>query len=139
MRVLTIGTFDCLHAGHFNLFKECEKLGDVIVGVNTDEFVEKYKGKKPLFSFLERVSMIENFGYTTHKNEQLDGTIKDVLDIWLPNYLVIGSDWAERDYYTQIGITQKDLDDRDITIVYVPYYTAISTTEIKKRYDLCRD
>ena len=53
-----------------------------------------------------------------------------------PNYIIIGSDWARKDYYKQMGFTQDWLDERDIGLIYVPYTDGISTTEIKRRINL---
>jgi glycerol-3-phosphate cytidylyltransferase len=50
-----------------------------------------------------------------------------------PNYIVVGSDWAERDYHAQMGFDQKWLDDRGIGLVYVPYTKTISSTDIRGR------
>lgn len=129
-RVLTIGTFDTPHLGHAHFFLQCESFGDLIVGINSDEFVEKYKGEKPLFSYQERRELIELLGYETRINESAG---KDLIYRVCPDILVIGSDWARKDYLKQIGMTQDELDERGITLVYVPYTKGISTTEIKKR------
>lgn len=51
----------------------------------------------------------------------------------MPNVVVIGDDWKQKDYYTQMGFTQEWLDRYNIQIVYVPYTPTISTTEIKGR------
>jgi glycerol-3-phosphate cytidylyltransferase-like family protein len=50
-----------------------------------------------------------------------------------PNYIVVGSDWAERDYYAQMSFDQKWLDERGIGLVYVPYTKTISSTQIRSR------
>ena len=50
-----------------------------------------------------------------------------------PDFIVVGSDWAKKDYYAQMGFTQKWLDDRGITLVYVPYTEGISSTILKER------
>jgi len=47
--VYTGGTFDLFHPGHVNFLKNCKKIGDyVIVSLNTDEFIERYKKSKPI-------------------------------------------------------------------------------------------
>lgn len=59
-RVLTYGTFDILHYGHLQFLKRAKALGDyLIVGVSSDEFNEKKKGKKAYYPFAERLEMVE--------------------------------------------------------------------------------
>ena len=49
--VYTGGTFDLFHAGHVNFLKQCKKIGDqVVVALNTDEFIFDYKGKSPIIN-----------------------------------------------------------------------------------------
>jgi len=50
--VYTGGTFDLFHAGHSRFLARCAQLGDVVVSLNTDEFIEEYKGKPPIISFI---------------------------------------------------------------------------------------
>ena len=50
-----------------------------------------------------------------------------------PNYIVVGSDWAKKDYYAQMSFTQEWLDERGIGLVYVPYTQTISSTKIRGR------
>lgn len=53
------GTFDFLHIGHINFINEAKKKCDrLIVGVMTDECVEKYKGRRPIMKFDDRVKMV---------------------------------------------------------------------------------
>jgi hypothetical protein len=47
--------------------------------------------------------------------------------------IIVGSDWARRDYYSQMGFTQDWLDERGIGLCYIPYTLGISTTDLKKR------
>ena len=134
MRVLTVGTFDFVHAGHFKLFERCSKFGFLTVAVNTDEFIHEYKGEKPIFSFLERLSLVEKCPFVDRvipnwSNE----TLKPLLEAEQPNILAIGSDWAKKDYYTQIGVNQQWLDDNNIELIYLPYTTEISSSTIKER------
>jgi hypothetical protein len=50
-----------------------------------------------------------------------------------PDMVAIGSDWARKDYYTQMAFDQDWLDDRGISLCYIPYTQGISSTAIKER------
>ncbi len=136
MKILyTGGTFDLFHSGHVNFLRQCKLISDkVIVSLNTDSFIEKYKNKKPIMSYDERKiillsckyvdSVIENFG-----NEDSKGPILSIK----PNILAIGDDWAKKDYYKQMMFTQEWLEQNNIVLVYIPYTRGISTTDLKNR------
>jgi len=50
---------DIVHHGHINIISEARKLGDVIVGLLTDEAIASYK-RVPLIPFDQRKAIIEN-------------------------------------------------------------------------------
>lgn len=58
--VTTNGTFDLLHVGHLDSLEFAKNLGDIlIVGVNSDESVKRYKGElRPFIPVDERVRML---------------------------------------------------------------------------------
>ena len=128
--VLTIGTFDVFHGGHTNLLQFCDSLGNTTVGVNSDEFVGRYKGRETLYTYEERANIIRGLGYTVLKN---DSAGKELIERVNPDFLVIGSDWLRKDYLNQIDVTPDFLDENDISLVYTPYFRGISTTDIKDR------
>lgn len=128
--VLTLGSFDTPHLGHAILLKECERFGDVTVGVNSDEFIESYKGHRPIYEYAERAALIERLGYTVLKNTSAG---RELIEQVKPDVLVIGSDWARKDYYSQIDVDQDFLDERQITMVYIPRAGSMSSTELKDR------
>jgi len=58
--VLVTGGFDPVHSGHIAYLKAARELGDkLIVGVNSDEWLKRKKGKS-FMPISERVSIIEN-------------------------------------------------------------------------------
>ena len=66
--VLTVGVFDLLHWGHFELFRRCKELagegGRLIVAVQLDSIVTKYKpGTKLTYSWNQREKMISALRY----------------------------------------------------------------------------
>lgn len=44
MNVLLTGGFDPLHTGHANMIVEAAKIGDVIIGLNSDDWLIRKKG-----------------------------------------------------------------------------------------------
>ena len=58
--VIVTGGFDPVHSGHIAYLKAARELGDqLIVGVNSDEWLERKKGKS-FMPVTERVTIIEN-------------------------------------------------------------------------------
>ena len=51
----------------------------------------------------------------------------------MPDLIVVGSDWAKKNYYSQMQFTQEWLDENNIGLAYIPYTKKISTTMIKNR------
>lgn len=131
MRILTIGTWGVPHLGHAAFLRRSAELGDLIVGVNSDDFVERYKGARPLFDENERLRLVRSLGYEVVLN---DGPGVELIDDLRPDILTIGTDWARKDYYAQIGVDQDFMDERGIIMAYVPMRPAgISSSEIVRR------
>jgi glycerol-3-phosphate cytidylyltransferase len=132
MIVYTGGTFDLFHYGHVNFLKRCSTIGSVAVALNTDEFIEEYKGFKPTYSYKQRESMLRACRYVDgvvpHSGYDSKPTILSVK----PHVVAIGTDWAKKDYYKQMGFTQEWLDDNWITLVYIPYTDGISSTRLRE-------
>lgn len=130
-RVLTVGSFDTPHMGHAYLLRESERYGDeLVVGINSDEFIEEYKGQKPEYSYEERSEVILALGYTVIKNSSAGREL--ILKV-NPDVITIGSDWARKDYYSQIDVDQDFLDLHGITMVYIPRIGTLSSSELKGR------
>jgi glycerol-3-phosphate cytidylyltransferase len=135
MSLYTGGTFDLFHWGHQNFLRQCKLISTrVIVSLNTDEFVKKYKSEPPIMTFSERKKALENCEYVDQVIENICGyDSKPAILSVKPHILAIGSDWACRDYYKQMNFTQEWLESRGIVLVYIPYTEGVSSTEIKKR------
>ncbi len=58
---MVFGTFDILHAGHIHVFTEAKKLGDHLIAVVArDERVTTVKGKAPLHTEVERMTLLKH-------------------------------------------------------------------------------
>ena len=62
--ILVSGAFNPLHFGHLLLLKDASKYGEVIVALNSDEWVKKNKGYL-LFDFETRKSLLEECKYVS--------------------------------------------------------------------------
>jgi glycerol-3-phosphate cytidylyltransferase len=133
-KVYTGGTFDLPHHGHFRLLQRASEFGEVVVGLNTDEFIFEYRGSSPIMNFEERREILLACRWVDEVVPNYGGAdSKIAIDIVKPDYIIIGSDWARKDYYKQMGFTQDWLDGLGIGLIYVPYTAGISSTDLKTR------
>ena len=97
-KVFVNGTFDILHRGHLELLNYAKSLGDVYVGIDTDECVREKKGpSRPIHTEEERKFLLENlksvdeviFFSSEPEFEELIKSLK-------PDIIVVGSDWKEK-------------------------------------------
>jgi glycerol-3-phosphate cytidylyltransferase len=134
MIIYTGGTFDLFHPGHVNFLKKCSGFGEVIVSLNTDEFILDYKGKAPVMSFEERKEVLLSCQYVDGVVANIGGAdSKQAIELAKPDVVAIGSDWARKNYYDQMGFDQNWLDEREIGLLYLPYSHGISSTILKGR------
>src|SRR5438105_1623669 len=62
-KVLVFGTFDGLHEGHKNFFKQAKEFGDyLIVVVGRDSTILKTKNRPPKFNENERLKVVQESG-----------------------------------------------------------------------------
>jgi glycerol-3-phosphate cytidylyltransferase len=137
--VYTGGTFDLLHAGHVDLLRVCRKVshgGEVIVGLNRDAFVHQFKGKPPVCSYEERRDILLACRYVDAVIPNIGDTdSKPAILHVKPDFILIGDDWAVKDYYAQMNFTPEWLDDNNISLLYVPRQRRLSSTAIKSRIE----
>ena len=95
--IITFGTYDLFHIGHYNLFSNCKKYGSkLIVGVSSDELNIK-KGKISVNDITKRIEDCKN-------NENVDITFLEerleLKDQYIINYsadiLIMGNDWENK-------------------------------------------
>lgn len=96
---------DILHNGHIRILQRAAELGEVTVGLLTDEVVASYK-HYPLIPLEERIAMFEGLKYVSRVvvQESLDYT--DILNRLRPDIVVHGDDWLVG---YQANIRQKSL------------------------------
>jgi len=83
---------DILHAGHINILKVANSLGDVTVGLLTDSAIATYK-KLPHLDYRQREVVVKNIKYVKKVIPQNSLDYRTNLKLIKPNFVVHGDDW----------------------------------------------
>ena len=132
--IYTGGSFDILHPGHVFLLKQCKALGKVVVSLNTDKFIESYKGIPPVMNYKEREALLVSSQYVDRIIPNTGGADSKIAILQVkPDIVAIGIDCAVKDYYKQMQFTPEWLEEHNITLIYLPHKERLSSTKIKER------
>lgn len=83
---------DVIHGGHINIIKRAAALGELTVGVLSDETVASYK-RYPLLSCGERMKIVESIQGVSHVIKQEGLSYKTIIAELKPDIIVHGDDW----------------------------------------------
>lgn len=123
-KVITYGTYDLFHQGHYNLLKRAKELGDyLIVGVTTDNFDLERGKMSTCNNVMERIEAVKATGLADqiiieeYKGQKIDDIQKYGVDIF-----TVGSDWEGYfDYLKEF-----------CEVVYLPRTKGISSTQLRE-------
>lgn len=123
-KVITYGTFDLFHEGHYKLLERAKELGDyLIVGVTTEHFDEARGKVNVIDSIMERIENVRKTGFADeiiiedHDGQKIEDIQKYAIDIF-----TVGSDWVGTfDYLKQF-----------CEVVYLERTPDVSSTMIRK-------
>lgn len=102
-KVITYGSFDLFHEGHYRILERARALGDyLIVGVTTEHF-DEMRGKLNLVDpIMTRIENVKKTGFADeiivedHEGQKIEDIQKYGIDIF-----VLGSDWTDRFTYLE--------------------------------------
>ena len=83
---------DILHSGHIAIIRRAAELGELTVGVLTDEAIVTYK-RYPLIPMEERIGLFESLSGVKRVIVQKTLSYRDVILQWKPDVVVHGDDW----------------------------------------------
>ena len=124
-KVITYGTFDLFHEGHYKLLQRAKALGDfLIVGVTSDYF-DKSRGKFNVQDdLMTRIDHVKETGFADliiveeYAGQKIDDIRKYDVDIF-----TVGSDWTGHfDYLKEY-----------CDVIYLERTQGISSTDIRNR------
>ena len=123
-KVITYGTYDLFHQGHYNLLKNAKALGDyLIVGVTTEHFDEMRGKVNVIDDVLTRIENVRATGFADeiivedHEGQKIEDIQRYGVDIF-----TVGSDWIGTfDYLRQF-----------CEVVYLPRTPDISSTALRE-------
>lgn len=130
-KVITYGSFDLFHEGHYKLLQRAKELGDyLIVGVTTEQY-DEYRGKLNVIdSLMERIENVKKTGFADeiliedHVGQKLEDIQKYGVDVF-----TVGSDWEGAFDYL------KDY----CEVVYLERTKNVSSTMLRaKKYSIVR-
>ena len=94
IKVMSSGVFDVLNLGHINVLSQAKKIGDhLIVAIQDDDSVKKYKGQLPILNINERTAQIQALPFV---DEIVTYNDIDQRDLWSqiqPDVIVQGDDY----------------------------------------------
>lgn len=90
---MSVGT-DVIHGGHIEMIRQAAQLGELTVGILTDEVVAAYK-RHPLLSCEERMKIAAGLKGVAHVVRQDDIGYAGPLRALRPDFVVHGDDWRE--------------------------------------------
>lgn len=122
---------DLVHPGHLNVIRKAAELGEVTVGLLTDQAIASYK-RLPYMSYEQRSQVVANLKGVERVVPQETLDYVPNLRKYKPDYVVHGDDWREG---VQRQVRQSVIDalkEWGGELVEVSYTEGISSTQLNK-------
>ena len=129
MLVYTVGTFDLLHVGHLALLEYCYTLGDVAVGVASDDVVNSYKPNVPIILLAQRMEMLKALRCVSIVRPYYSLEYVSACKELTPDIFIVGEDWGRGKHNIDVETYLKS---KGKKIIKVSYNPLISSTKIKQ-------
>lgn len=127
----TTGVFDMFHVGHLNILKQAKELCDyLIVGVSSDELVEKEKHKLPIIPYEDRAKIVNALECVDQVVPQHN---KDKMKAWEKyrfDKMFVGSDWKGTEVWNAL---ENQFEPLGVEIIYFNHTDGISSTILRDR------
>lgn len=127
----TTGVYDMFHIGHLNILRRAKEQCDyLIVGVSTDELVQKEKNKTPIIPFEDRCEIVEAIKYVDKVVPQTDKNKFAAWERYRFNKMFVGSDWQGTEAWNKF---ETEFAPVGVKIVYLQHTDGISSTILRNK------
>ncbi|WP_034285416.1 adenylyltransferase/cytidyltransferase family protein [Schaalia suimastitidis] len=124
------GGFDMLHVGHINILRAArERCDRLIVGVATDESLERMKGRKPVIPLRERCDLLASLRIVDAVVVDLDQDKRLAWRLQPFDVLFKGDDWKNTEKGRRL---EAELAEVGAEVVYLPYTQSTSSTMLRR-------
>ena len=123
---------DIIHSGHINIIEKGAELGEVIVGILTDDVIATYK-RLPILDFEVRKRIFESLKSVSRVVRQDTLSYAKNLRELKPDYVVHGDDWKTGIQSNIRAEVLNILAEYGGELVEFPYTSGVSRTEIDYR------
>lgn len=124
----TQGVYDMFHIGHLNLINNAKKYCDyLIVAVNSDLLVEKYKNKKPIINQEDRRIIVANIKAVDEAVIACTLDKKIQLEKYKFDAIFIGDDWKGNSRWE---ITKEEMKARSVDVIFLPHTEGVCSTDL---------
>lgn len=124
----TTGVYDMFHIGHLNVIRRAKEQCDyLIVGVSTDELVQKEKNKTPVISYDERAEIVGAIKYVDQVVPQVDKNKRAAWEKYHFDKMFVGSDWKGTEAWNGY---EKEFEPLGVEIVYLAHTDGVSSTQL---------
>jgi phosphoenolpyruvate mutase len=123
---------DLIHPGHLNIIRHAKELGEVTIGLLSDQAIASFH-RLPFLTYDQRKIIVENIKGVAHvvEQESLDYT-NNLLKL-KPDYVVHGDDWREGPQKEIRARVFELLKEWNGKVVEVPYTKGISSTALNEQ------
>ena len=127
----TTGVYDMFHIGHLNIIRRAKEQCDyLIVGVSTDELVQRDKNKIPIIPYKDRAAIVEAIKYVDQVVPQEDKNKFGAWEKYHFNKMFVGSDWKGTDAW---NLFEKQFAPYGVEIIYLDHTDGISSSILRER------
>lgn len=127
----TAGAFDMFHVGHLNILMRAKQQCDyLIVGVSTDELIEKAKNKTPIIPFEERCEILRALRYVDQVVPQENKDKLAAYHKYKFDAMFVGDDWRGSELFSK---AEAELKKYGSDVVYFPYTKHTSSTILREK------